>query len=110
MIDYESFEISIADKLYEELLTKSVRVDVELNQVITDLLWKAIVHDLEERMYDPSKDVLYEQGDSKQGNADREFGRRPIAGTGRSDPSRESFVSYDRELEGQEFRGERGED
>lgn len=110
MINYESFEVTLADKLYEELLARAVRVDVELNQVITDLLWKAIVHDLEERLYDPSKDVLYEQGDSKQGNADRESGRRSITGTGRSDTSREPFVSYDGELEGQEFRGKRGED
>ena len=57
---YEALSLTIDDALYEKLVAIGAPVDVEVNQVISDILWKHIVLDLTERLYDPQKELLDE--------------------------------------------------
>jgi len=57
---YTTLNVHMDDDLYEKLLAIGAPVDVEVNQVISDILWKHIVRDLTERLYDPQKELLDE--------------------------------------------------
>jgi hypothetical protein len=54
------YSLTIDDALYEKLVAIGAPVDVGVNQVISDILWKHIVLDLTERLYDPQKELLDE--------------------------------------------------
>jgi len=55
---YVEVSIAVPDDLYEKIDAIGAPYGVEINEVIRDILWRHIVSDLTNRLYDPTAEIL----------------------------------------------------